>query len=96
MNKSVEKIVKNEAKDTSNQTKTENNRPSETLENKGLSEDVNTDTTLINTYSQAVDKSVNKPVQIVENYRLTEDNWTTIDPMIGLSEDDIAAFFNGN
>lgn len=96
VDKSVEKIVKNEAKDTSNQTKTENNRPSETLENKGLSEDVNTDTTLINTYSQAVDKSVNKPVQIVENYRLTEDNWTTIDPMIGLSEDDIAAFFNGN
>ena len=96
VDKSVEKIVKNEATDPSNQTKTENNRPSETLENKGLSEDVNTDTTLINTYSQAVDKSVNKPVQIVENYRLTEDNWTTIDPMIGLSEDDIAAFFNGN
>ena len=43
-----------------------------------------------------MDKSVNKPVQIVENYRLTEDNWATIDPMIGLSEDDIAAFFNGN
>ena len=96
VDKSVEKIVKNEATDPSNQTKTENNRPSETLENKGLSEDVNTDTTLINTYSQAVDKSVNKPVQIVENYRLTEDNWTTIDPMIGLSEDDIAAFCNGN
>ena len=67
-----------------------------TFENKGFSEDVNTDTTLINTYSQAVDKSVNKPVQIVENYRLTEDNWATIDPMIGLSEDDIAAFFNSN
>ena len=96
VDKSVEKIVKNEATDPSNQTKTENNRPSETLENKGISEYVNTDTTLINTYSQAVDKSVNKPVQIVENYRLTEDNWTTIDPMIGLSEDDIAAFFNGN
>ena len=93
VDKSVEKIVKNEATDPSNQTKTENNRPSESLENKGISEDVNTDTTLINTYSQAVDKSVNKPVQIVENYRLTEDNWTTIDPMIGLSEDDIAAFF---
>ena len=96
VDKSVEKIVKNEATDPSNQTKTKKADPSETLENKGLSEDVNTDTTLINTYSQAVDKSVNKPVQIVENYRLTEDNWTTIDPMIGLSEDDIAAFFNGN
>lgn len=96
VDKSVEKIVKNEAKDTSNQTKTKKADPSESLENKGISEDVNTDTTLINTYSQAVDKSVNKPVQIVENYRLTEDNWTTIDPMIGLSEDDIAAFFNGN
>lgn len=94
--KSVEKIVKNEAKDASNQTKTKKADPSETFENKGFSEDVNTDTTLINTYSQAVDKSVNKPVQIVENYRLTEDNWATIDPMIGLSEDDIAAFFNSN
>ena len=47
-------------------------------------------------YSQPVDKSVNKPVQTEENYRLTEENWTTIDPMIGLSEDDIAAFFNNN
>ena len=47
-------------------------------------------------YSQPVDKSVNKPVQTEENYRLTEDNWSTIDPMIGLSEDDIAAFFNNN
>lgn len=96
VDKSVEKIVKNEAKDASNQTKTKKADPSETLENKGFSEDVNTDTPLINTYSQAVDKSVNKPVQIVENYRLTEDNWATIDPMIGLSEDDIAAFFNSN
>lgn len=96
VDKSVEKIVKNEAKDASSQTKTKKADPSEILENKGLSENVNTDTTLINTYSQAVDKSVNKPVQIVENYRLTEDNWATIDPMIGLSEDDIAAFFNGN
>lgn len=96
VDKSVEKIVKNEAKDASNQTKTKKADPSETLENKGFSEDVNTDTTLINTYSQAVDKSVNKPVQIVENYRLTEDNWATIDPMIGLSEDDISAFFNSN
>ena len=43
-----------------------------------------------------MDKSVNKPVQTEENYRLTEDNWSTIDPMIGLNEDDIAAFFNNN
>ena len=34
--------------------------------------------------------------QTEENYRLTEENWATIDPMIGLSEDDIAAFFNNN
>ena len=34
--------------------------------------------------------------KLEENYRLTEDNWSTIDPMIGLSEDDIAAFFNNN
>ena len=39
-----------------------------------------------------MDKSVNKPVQTEENYRLTEENWATINPMIGLSEDDIAAF----
>ena len=43
-----------------------------------------------------MDKSVNKPVQTEENYRLTEENWATIDPMIGLSEDDIAAFFKNN
>ena len=96
VDKSVEKIVKNEATDASNQTKTKKADPSESLENNRFSEDVNTDTTLINTYSQPVDKSVNKPVQTEENYRLTEDNWSTIDPMIGLSEDDIAAFFNNN
>ena len=43
-----------------------------------------------------MDKSVNKPVQTEENYRLTEENWAIINPMIGLSEDDIAAFFNNN
>ena len=92
VDKSVEKNVKNEGTDAFNQTKTENNRPSETLENKDFSENINPSQTLINTYSHPVDKSVNKPVQTEENYRLTEENWATIDPMIGLSEDDIAAF----
>ncbi|MFR3178534.1 MAG: ATP-binding domain-containing protein [Streptococcus sp.] len=96
VDKSVEKNVKNEGTDAFNQTKTENNRPSETLENKDFSENINPSQALINTYSQPVDKSVNKPVQTEENYRLTEENWATIDPMIGLSEDDIAAFFNNN
>ena len=96
VDKSVEKIVKNKATDASNQTKTKNNDPSETLENKDFSENINPSPDLVNTYSQPVDKSVNKPVQTEENYRLTEENWTTIDPMIGLSEDDIAAFFNNN
>ena len=96
VDKSVEKIVKNEATGASNQTKTKNNDPSETLENKDFSENINPSQDLVNTYSQPVDKSVNKPVQTEENYRLTEENWTTIDPMIGLSEDDIAAFFNNN
>ena len=96
VDKSVEKIVKNEATDVSNQTKKENNGSSEPLENKDISGNINPSPTLINTYSQPVDKSVNKPVQTEENYRLTEDNWSTIDPMIGLSEDDIAAFFNNN
>lgn len=96
VDKSVEKIVKNEATDASNQTKTKNNDPSETLENKDFSENINPSPDLVNTYSQPVDKSVNKPVQTEENYRLTEENWSTIDPMIGLSEDDIAAFFNNN
>ena len=96
VDKSVEKIVKNEATDASNQTKTKNNHPSETLENKDFSENINPSQNLVNTYSQPVDKSVNKPVQTEENYRLTEENWATIDPMIGLSEDDIAAFFNNN
>lgn len=68
----------------------------EPLENKDFSENINPSQDLVNTYSQPVDKSVNKPVQTEENYRLTEDNWSTIDPMIGLSEDDIAAFFNNN
>ncbi|MFR4844638.1 MAG: hypothetical protein ACLUAO_01420 [Streptococcus sp.] len=66
------------------------------LENKDISGNINPSPALVNTYSQPVDKSVNKPVQTEENYRLTEDNWSTIDPMIGLSEDDIAAFFNNN
>ena len=96
VDKSVEKIVKNKATDASNQTKTKNNDPSETLENKDFSENINPSQDLVNTYSQPVDKSVNKPVQTEENYRLTEENWATIDPMIGLSEDDIAAFFNNN
>ena len=96
VDKSVEKIVKNKATDASNQTKTKNNDPSETLENKAFSENINPSPDLVNTYSQPVDKSVNKPVQTEENYRLTEENWATIDPMIGLSEDDIAAFFNNN
>ena len=96
VDKSVEKIVKNEATDSSNQTKTKNNYPSETFENKDFSENINPSPDLVNTYSQPVDKSVNKPVQTEENYRLTEENWATIDPMIGLSEDDIAAFFNNN
>ena len=96
VDKSVEKIVKNEATDASNQTKTKNNDPSETLENKDFSENINPSPDLVNTYSQPVDKSVNKPVQTEENYRLTEENWATINPMIGLSEDDIAAFFNNN
>ena len=96
VDKSVEKIVKNKATDASNQTKTKNNDPSETLENKAFSENINPSPDLVNTYSQPVDKSVNKPVQTEENYRLTEENWATIDPMIGLSEDDIAAFFKNN
>ena len=96
VDKSVEKTVKNEATGASNQTKTKNNDPSETLENKDFSENINPSPDLVNTYSQPVDKSVNKPVQTEENYRLTEENWSTIDPMIGLSEDDIAAFFNNN
>lgn len=96
VDKSVEKIVKNEATGASNQTKTKNNDPSETLENKDFSENINPSPDLVNTYSQPVDKSVNKPVQTEENYRLTEENWSTLDPMIGLSEDDIADFFNNN
>ena len=96
VDKSVEKIVKNEATEAPNQTKTKNNYPSETFENKDFSENINPSPDLVNTYSQPVDKSVNKPVQTEENYRLTEENWATIDPMIGLSEDDIAAFFNNN
>ena len=70
----------------------ENNDPSETLETKTFRK-YHPSPDLVNTYSQPVDKSVNKPVQTEENYRLTEENWATIDPMIGLSEDDIAAFF---
>ena len=96
VDKSVEKIVKNEVIDTAKQTKTENKDSSETFENKDFSENINPSPDLVNTYSQPVDKSVNKPVQTEENYRLTEENWATINPMIGLSEDDIAAFFNNN
>ena len=96
VDKSVEKIVKNEVIDTAKQTKTENKDSSETFENKDFSENINPSPDLVNTYSQPVDKSVNKPVQTEENYRLTEENCATIGPMIVLSEDDIAAFFNNN
>ena len=57
--------------------KRKNNDPSETLENKDFSENINPSPDLVNTYSQPVDKSVNKPVQTEENYRLTEENWST-------------------
>ena len=62
VDKSVEKIVKNKATEAPNQTKTKNNYPSETLENKDFSENINPSQDLVNTYSQPVDKSVNKPV----------------------------------
>lgn len=51
------------------------------------------------TYPQNVDKSVDKsenPVDNGESYQLTEDNWQTIDPMIGLDETDINQFFQIN
>ncbi|MGT2926101.1 SF1B family DNA helicase RecD2 [Streptococcus cuniculipharyngis] len=56
------------------------------------------------TYPQDVDKPVgNDPIsgenstpslETRDNYRLTEDNWSRIDPMIGLTKADIEAFFN--
>lgn len=45
------------------------------------------------TYQQAVDKLVNKPMDKVENYRLTADNILSIDPMIGITEEDLKQFF---
>lgn len=51
------------------------------------------------TYPQNVDKSVDKsenPVDNGESYQLTEDNWQTINPMIGLDETDINQFFQIN
>lgn len=48
------------------------------------------------TYPQAVDKPVENPLKSVDkspHYRLTENNWQTIDPMIGLTEADFEQFF---
>ncbi|MGV3010899.1 SF1B family DNA helicase RecD2 [Streptococcus thoraltensis] len=45
------------------------------------------------TYQQVVDKIVNKPMDKVENYRLTADNILSIDPMIGITEEDLKQFF---
>lgn len=45
------------------------------------------------TYQQVVDKLVNKPMDKVENYRLTADNILSIDPMIGITEEDLKQFF---
>lgn len=50
-------------------------------------------------YPQDVDKVVDKaenPVDNSEVYRLTEDNWQAIDPMIGLEEADFEHFFKIN
>lgn len=45
------------------------------------------------TYQQVVGKIVNKPMDKVENYRLTADNILSIDPMIGITEEDLKQFF---
>ncbi|MEQ9809710.1 SF1B family DNA helicase RecD2 [Streptococcus jiangjianxini] len=47
-------------------------------------------------YQQVVDKDVNKPMDKVENYRLTVDNLLSIDPMIGITEEDLKLFFKTN
>ncbi|TWT11337.1 ATP-dependent RecD-like DNA helicase [Streptococcus sp. sy004] len=44
------------------------------------------------TFPQDVDKAVDKQ----ENYRLTEDNWQNINPMIGLEQADIDLFFKNS
>ena len=41
----------------------------------------------------AVDKTSIPGDKSVENYQLTEENWMTIDPLIGLHEEDIQAIF---
>ena len=64
------RLLKNEATEAPDQTKTKNNDPSETLENKDFSENINPSPDLVNTYSQPVDKSVNKPVQTEEKLSL--------------------------
>ncbi|TWT16330.1 ATP-dependent RecD-like DNA helicase [Streptococcus sp. sy010] len=51
------------------------------------------------TFPQDVDKVVeifSNPVDKQENYRLTEDNWQNIDPMIGLEQADIDLFFKNS
>ncbi|TWS94779.1 ATP-dependent RecD-like DNA helicase [Streptococcus sp. sy018] len=51
------------------------------------------------TFPQDVDKAVkipSNPVDKQENYRLTEDNWQNIDPMIGLEQADIDLFFKNS
>ena len=48
------------------------------------------------TYQQAVDKNVHNPMDKVENYRLTVDNILSIDPMIGITEEDLNQFFKAN
>ncbi|MGX7775661.1 SF1B family DNA helicase RecD2 [Streptococcus pluranimalium] len=48
------------------------------------------------TCQQAVDKNVHNLMDKVENYRLTVGNILSIDPMIGITEEDLNQFFKAN
>ncbi|MBM7642504.1 SF1B family DNA helicase RecD2 [Streptococcus loxodontisalivarius] len=81
------------------QDKSSNNLENSSQEtpSKPLNEAISSDKKdLSTTYTQVVDKSVDKSVNSVhksQSYRLTEDNWTDIDPMIGLTQKDLELFF---
>lgn len=94
VDKSVEKTVQNTEKSPNEGPSKAEKKVNQRPERSDFMEEIPENPQDKTTYSQAVDKSVSKPVNLPDNPQLTEDNWATIDPMIGLSDEDISHFFS--
>lgn len=73
------------------------------VENEGTQRQTYLSSRFSTAYPQDIHKSVDKSVKTVEEaspdlvqYQLTTENWDTIDPLIGLTEADLAEFFGNH